>query len=267
MDAFSRIENLRDTLTAREQLVADSILDSPESYTQSTSTMAAQHAGVSQSTISRFCQKLGYESYTDFRMELTLSLSAHTPYEESRDNTKSHVDYLSDMITATNAAVRTNLDDLVDKILSARTIYTTGAGLSSTPALSLSLQLLKFNLRSTFVTCGSEMVTMHVADASDLVLIFSSKNDTHRMFLNVLQDATAQKRPHTIMVTHTGAHPLRNLVDETIVLPTWQSERYPVYIEPTESMQAFSSIVMLAISEKTGRNPVTYSSFVNGRPI
>ena len=108
---------------------------------------------------------------------------------------------------------------------------------------------------------------MHVAGADDLVIVFSSKNDTQRMFLNFMQDRPRLRRPHVVMVSHSAVHPLRKLVDEFVVLPTWQTERYPVYIEPMTSMLAFCSILMIWVSRKTGQDPEMLPPIVNGRRV
>lgn len=267
VDAFQQISLHRGELTATERRVADAIVANPEAFLQSTTTMAAQNAGVSQSTVSRFCQKVGYESFADFRMNLMVSLSSNTPQQE-RDGGHDPADYLCDMLRATDSALKAGvLEGLAERIVSADKVFTSGGGLSAPPALTLSLGLLKYNVPCYYMECGQEMIHMHVAGAKDLVVLFSSKNDTHRMFLNVIDEMTPSRRPHTIMVSHSAAHPLRRLVDEFLVLPTWQTERYPVYIEPMTSMLAFCSLLMVCVSQKRGRDPEMLPPIVNGRRL
>ena len=99
------------------------------------------------------------------------------------------------------------------------------------------------------------MIHMHVSGPEDLVMIFSSKNNTHQLFLDVMRDTPASRKPYLVMVSHSSTHPLRKLVDEFILLPTWQTERYPVYIEPMTSMLDFCSLLMVAVSQKAGGRP------------
>ena len=265
MDVFQQLRLQSNTLTPTERRIYDSIMNDPESILQSTTTMAAQHIGVSQSAISRFCQKVGYESFSDFRTSLLLSLSNNTPKYNDKKKDDS-VEYLCEMLHATNSALsRNRVNKLCDMILAAHTVYTTGGGLSSPPALMLSMELLKYNIPCYFMHSGQEMIYMHVANASDLVIIFSSKNDTQRMLLNVLKEKSKKKRPFVIMVSHSPVHPLKKLVNEFIVLPTWQTERYPVYIEPMTSMLAFCSILMITVSQKIGRDPEMLPPIVNGK--
>ena len=267
MDAFMQMSLHESELTPTERRVLDAVLASPESFLQSSTTIVAKQIGVSQSAVSRFCQKVGYDSFGDFQMNLMLTLSTNTPAPEDgqRDDP---VEYLCDMTRATRAAVGEKfLDSLSDRILSAKNVFTTGGGLSESPALTLSLELLKYNVPCFHVPCGQEMIHMHVAGADDLVIVFSSKNDTQQMFLNFMQDRPRLRRPHVVMVSHSAVHPLRKLVDEFVVLPTWQTERYPVYIEPMTSMLAFCSILMIWVSRKTGQDPEMLPPIVNGRRV
>ena len=265
MDAFEQMRLHAEDLTPTERRVLDAVMDNPEGILQSTTTMAAQQIGVSQSAVSRFCQKVGYENFGDFRMNLMLSLSSSTPTSNQRES-QEPIDYLCDMMRATNDALDKDvIAGLTDRILSSTTVYTAGAGLSSPPALMISMELLKYKVPCCCMQSGQEMIYMHVASPDDLIVIFSSKNDTQRMLLNVIQEMSSQKRPHTVMISHTAAHPLRKMADEFILLPTWQTERYPVYIEPMTSMLAFCSILMVEVSKRTGSDPEMLPPIVNGR--
>lgn len=257
MDAFQQMRLHESELTPTERRVFEAVLASPESFLQSSTTIVAKNIGVSQSAVSRFCQKVGYESFSDFQMKLMLALSTNTPHPDTHA-ARDAVEYLCDMLRATSDAIKPQvLDGLSEKILTARTVFTTGAGLSAPPALTLSMDLLKYNVPCFFMESGQEMIHMHVSNPDDLVIVFSSKNDTQRMFLSVLQETPSARRPHVVMVSHSAVHPLRKLVDEFILLPTWQTERYPVYIEPMTSMLDFCSILMISVSQKTGRDPKT----------
>ena len=118
---------------------------------------------------------------------------------------------------------------------------------------------------SVFMPCGQEMIHLHAAKADDLIIAFSSKNDTQRLMMTVLGETAAEKRPACILVSHSANHPLKRMADDFVLLPTWQTERYPVYIEPMTSMLAFCSILMTEVSRKTGRQPATLPPFIGTR--
>lgn len=255
MDAFQQMSLHKAELTPTEIRVLDAVRDNPEAFLQSSTTVVAKSIGVSQSAVSRFCQKVGYDSFGGFQMGLMASLSANTSRNDNAEPS-SPVDCLCKMVHATEEAVgASTFDALASRIIKARTVFTTGGGLSAPPALTLSLDLLKYNVPCFFMENGQEMIHMHVSGPEDLVIIFSSKNNTHQLFLDVMRDTPASRKPHLVMVSHSSTHPLRKLVDEFILLPTWQTERYPVYIEPMTSMLDFCSLLMVAVSQKAEGRP------------
>ena len=267
MNTLQQMQMYSDSFTPTDRRIYDVLLADPNFFFQCTTTMAAQHVGVSQSAISRFCQKVGFESFGDFRTSLLLSLSQNTQ-ETPREATGDAADYLCALIQATSREVSPRRrTEICRRILDAHTVYTTGGGLSAPPAQTLALELLKHNLRCYCIDSGDEMLYMHAASADDLVIVFSSKNDTQRTLVNVLQETPEKRRPKTLMVAHTAAHPLRKYVDDLVLLPTWQSEGLPVYIEPMTSMLAFSSLIMAEISQMLGRSPATLPPLIAGRPM
>ncbi|WP_329781938.1 MurR/RpiR family transcriptional regulator [Parolsenella catena] len=263
MDAFQQMSLHKAELTPTEIRVLDAVRDNPEAFLQSSTTVVAKSIGVSQSAVSRFCQKVGYDSFGGFQMGLMASLSANTSRNDNAEPS-SPVDCLCKMVHATEEAVgASTFDALASRIIKARTVFTTGGGLSAPPALTLSLDLLKYNVPCFFMENGQEMIHMHVSGPEDLVIIFSSKNNTHQLFLDVMRDTPASRKPHLVMLSHSSTHPLRKLVDEFILLPTWQTERYSVYIEPMTSMLDFCSLLMVAVSQKAGGRPESLQTIKN----
>ena len=67
------LQNLKNnnTLTSSEKAAADYILKNPDKVLKMTSRELAEQIYVSAPTIIRLCKKLGYESFTDFKMDLS----------------------------------------------------------------------------------------------------------------------------------------------------------------------------------------------------
>ena len=264
MDAFQQMSSNERKLTPTEHLIFEAITADPESFVQSTTTMAAQYAGVSQSAISRFCQKIGYDTFSEFRMDLMLSLSTHTPTQTASQE-KNPIEYLCNMVRATDISVKKEVfRNLTKRIIRSGKVITTGGGLSAPPALMLSMELLKYKIPCYFAQNGQDMIYMHVVNPDDLIIIFSSKNDTQRLLINIIQDLPKNRRPYVVLVSHSATHPLKKYADDFILLPTWQTERYPVYIEPMTSMLAFCSIVMLSISKLSKKDPEPLPPIISG---
>jgi DNA-binding MurR/RpiR family transcriptional regulator len=74
MSVLEKIQALRDKLPRAEQQLADYILTNPDLIRDMPSQKLAQQVGISQASVVRFTQKLGYKGYPDFKFALTDSL-------------------------------------------------------------------------------------------------------------------------------------------------------------------------------------------------
>lgn len=70
MSCFTRIDHMRSELTPSENQISDFIIDQIHTAKSLTSVELAKAIGVSQSAIVKYCQKLGYKGYSDFKMAM-----------------------------------------------------------------------------------------------------------------------------------------------------------------------------------------------------
>lgn len=70
MTILEKIENRLFDLTKSENIIANYILRKPEDVELYTITKIAEFTGTSKSAVLRFCQKLGYEGYSEFRYDM-----------------------------------------------------------------------------------------------------------------------------------------------------------------------------------------------------
>lgn len=70
MSCFTRIDNMRSELTGSENQISDYIIENIKIAKTYTSVELAAASGVSQSAIVKFCQKLGYKGYSEFRIAM-----------------------------------------------------------------------------------------------------------------------------------------------------------------------------------------------------
>ncbi|MGN0071587.1 MAG: MurR/RpiR family transcriptional regulator [Atopobiaceae bacterium] len=242
MDVFDEIELRKDSLTPAEQAVSRIVQEHPDAILGCTSNELARRFGVSQSAVSRFCQKLGFAGYGEFRMELhkTLTLRSFDPGSEPQDR----ISCLDRLLRGVNDAVGAEtFSSFYERMAHARSVYVFGAGQSSIPARMLAGRLLEDSIPACYVELGYEAEVLHCMADTDEVVIFSSKNDTFRQLLATASTVEPQRRPHITLITNTAKHPSRKHVDDVIVLPTWSDLKLPLYLEPQHSMIFFCMLV------------------------
>lgn len=67
---FSYIASRRNDLTLRENEIANFVLQNPDFIVNNTITNIANKIGVSETSINRFCKKIGYKGFQDFKIAL-----------------------------------------------------------------------------------------------------------------------------------------------------------------------------------------------------
>ena len=72
--ALEKIKRKKDSLSAKQRVFAEFVIQNPERVGFLSIMEAAQEAGVSQTTIFRVCKELGYEGYAQFTREIQQAL-------------------------------------------------------------------------------------------------------------------------------------------------------------------------------------------------
>lgn len=243
MNILDQIKQCKDKLTPRELEIYKIVMEHPYEISSSTTSQIVAHYHVSQSSISRFCQKVGYNSYSDFRMALFLSATTGRFHEESEGERQDLTYYMCDLVKAVRKSLPdTLLDTLSKRVMTSNTIYTAGTTYSSIPAQLLALQFLLGSFPAHYVPAGSEVEVLHITRPSDTFFLFSVENPTHQDFLTSVREISPEKRPYTILVTLSARHPLQKLADQVVYLPSWTSMHYPIAVDTSFVTNTFCNI-------------------------
>ncbi|CAN7570199.1 MurR/RpiR family transcriptional regulator [Caballeronia sp. LjRoot29] len=76
---LSQVEAMREQLRPSERKLADYVLEAPREVLDLAMTDFAARAGVSQPTIARFCQALGFSGFREFKIRLAQSIASDVP--------------------------------------------------------------------------------------------------------------------------------------------------------------------------------------------
>jgi len=243
MNILEQIKSHKDELTPGERKVYEIVMADPVYVSSSTTSQITARYHISQSSISRFCQKVGYNSFIDFRMALYLS-SQTDSYGEEKTEAKDLTYYMCEQVHAVkNALPDSLLNDLAERITHSSAVYVTGTTYSSIPAQLLAQQLVLSSVPAYYVQTGAESETLHITRNTDTFILFSAGNPTYSDFLHAVKEISSVKRPYTILVTLSANHPLRRMADKTVCLPSWTSLHYPVAVDTSFVTNIFCNIL------------------------
>lgn len=206
MAVLQKISLLKANLRSAEQALADYVLTNPQQIRQLSSQELALAVGVSQATVVRFTQKLGYKGYPDFKFAITdslHSLSDEQPVKLHGDI--SLADSYSTMaakLLAGKVEVLTNtlgandqqtMEQFCQKLLQARRIMLTGKGASFLVAQDFCLKLRKLGMNALAESDNhSQLADLAHYNTKDVLFVISESGETSEM-VAIAQYARQQK--------------------------------------------------------------------------
>jgi RpiR family transcriptional regulator, carbohydrate utilization regulator len=154
---LSQVEAMREQLRPSERKLADYVLEAPREVLDLSMTDFAARAGVSQPTIARFCQALGFSGFREFKIRLAQSVAADVPtvYRDVKSDEPAAgvAAKVLDRTIGALIAVRNSLSSdsvaaAIDLLARARRIEFYGAGGSGIAALDMQHKFFKLGVPS-----------------------------------------------------------------------------------------------------------------------
>lgn len=181
---MNSIFNMELNYTNNQQILMNYILQNPGEVCLMSITELASHLDISESTISRFCRHTGYEDYKNLKKALRDSVSLASPASKLALTltTKTNEDMVDlffekqihTLLETQKTLNREHLEQTIDALLKADTIYIHGKGASAPLASMLQFRLNRFFPHTKLLpTGGSELFEslVHVTK-EDLILTF-----------------------------------------------------------------------------------------------
>jgi DNA-binding MurR/RpiR family transcriptional regulator len=244
---FVRIRSVYDSLPRSERKVADYALAHPDEVIHSSVTYLAQTLEVSESTIVRFCQRLDYQGYQEFKILLARDLG--TPLQDNykmiapqddvatvvRKTFQVFVQALNDTLAILSP---NNVKEAVSFLVKAHHVYVFGCGGSGGTAHVAHQKLLHLGLPATVcIDPHTQTLLAGMATERDLVIgiSYSGNNEDVIRAMRVAQE----RRAKTIAITNYPTSPAAKLA--RVVLLTGAAET------PLVSESGPSRVVQLAV--------------------
>ncbi|CAN7196673.1 MurR/RpiR family transcriptional regulator [Caballeronia sp. dw_19] len=217
---LSQVEAMREQLRPSERKLADYVIDAPREVLDLAMTDFAKRAGVSQPTIARFCQALGFSGFREFKIRLAQSIASDVPapavFRDVRadepaagvaakvlDRTIGALLQVRNSLSSDSVAAAINL------LAEARRIEFYGAGGSGIAALDIQHKFFRLGVPSVAYSDPHTYTTSAaLLGAGDVVVAVSNTGRT-RDILDAVKSAL-QGGAKVIAITH-GSSPLARL--------------------------------------------------------
>ncbi len=249
LDVFSTLQEDRERLSAAEGRIAEIIVNDFE-FAVNASIIAL--AAVSPPTVTRFCRRLGCESFSDFKVQLARTAHIGVRYLKPESQSTGPADVAQDVIAKAQNALfllHRSLDiaainSAAERIAGAEMIYAFGSGgNSSMIAGELQNRLFRLGLRVTASADHGMQLMMAAAARPSDVLIGSSFSGRNAELVRAFALARESKVT-TIALTQTGS-PVAAAAE--IVVPVDLPEGNNIY-RPTSTRIAYIAVVDILAS-------------------
>jgi len=145
MSCLIKIRSIRDEMSANEKKLADYILSNTALLRDYSSQQLAKAVGVSQSSVVKFCQKLGYKGYPDLKIAVSEAIAKSSTEKNTQPQyfnnlvlNKVSEQLLRGKLEAVTATIELNSEtsfiDASEALKKANKIQIIGAGIASVTA-------------------------------------------------------------------------------------------------------------------------------------
>ncbi|NUQ82549.1 MAG: MurR/RpiR family transcriptional regulator [Bacteroidetes bacterium] len=214
------------SLTTNQKKVADYLLNNMREAAFLSVTDIGDRCGASKATVVRFAQELGFQGFIDFREKLSAAVNSEFDYlarlplrgDNHFDSlfmvAKQDVDNINETINSLNPeSVRV----VIDAILTARTVFAAGLGISHLLSDILSYTLSQvsvrsFSLRHDFQSFAEQL---HQVTPDDLLILFSFPPYSSETI--VLASEASKRKIRVVAITNKMTAPVTEYAD--YVLP------------------------------------------------
>lgn len=216
MEMKDRINTYYPSLTKSEQKVAECVLQNADDLMYYSVTELADFAGVGETTVMRFCRKIGFKGYQDFKLSLAQNAGAKKPGEQDEDSKdfvrmvyENNIDILHSSMSLLN---RSKLEQAIEWIDQAGNVQFFGVGASGITALDAKNRLLRIGRRSEAVADSHIQammaVSMRKGDVAFGISVSGSTLDTNDMLLKAKQSGAK-----VIAITNYAKSPITSIAD------------------------------------------------------
>lgn len=229
MVSLLKIRGMLDQLSVIERKLAEFILDNAHMLRDYSSQQLADAVGISQSSVVKFCQKLGYKGYPDLKLainEAVITASALKENNIGRDELATDLTMLAEQLQFSLLShLRTLLDINSERTLqkTARCLFQADkillAGQGESAAILTDLQHKLVDAGKLAIYHADPVFTLQLAStlSSDSVLLLISPSGENPELLQLARFAKQQKIK-TISLTSYQTNTLNTMADISLFI-------------------------------------------------
>lgn len=259
MSSLLRIRQLYPRLALNERRLADYLLSQPERARHLSSQKLAEEAGVSQSSVVKFAQKLGYKGFPALKLALSESLA-------DKDAITVHNHILSDdplkvvgekLFTEKQSAIRATLDinseeklrETLHLLENAQRILLAGIGASGLVAKDFSWKLMKIGINAVAEQdMHALLASVQAMKPGDVLLAISYTGE--RREINLAAQEAARAGAYVIAFTGFTPNTLQQSATHSLYTVAEEQSMRSASVSSTSAQLALTDLLFMALVQQ-----------------
>lgn len=247
--ALNNIFKAKDDLSQSEKKIQKYIEQNPNRIEMLTINKLAANAGTSVASAQRYCRKLGFSGYKEFKFAFLNNISQKDVYHNSRNNlddiSKAYLSDYQEILTQMSSLNRKEINHLISCLTNEGTNYCLGVYYSGIPTRLLGLELQDLGTK-TFIaddyTKGEHILAN--ADPNSTIVVFSiTGTKTH---YDEFWGEAIKQCNNSFLITMNEQAELNDYFKNKIVLPGKQfSQKLP--FDPQSIPALFVELITQAV--------------------
>ena len=228
MTALVKLRSERDRMSAIERRIADFILENAQLLRDYSSQQLANALGISQSSVVKFCQKLGFKGYPDLKLAINEAViradSNGGALPQPQDVSSANAQGYGLWLRKSEAEEATRLINppgtlavVAEAIGRAGTVFIIGLGEDDLHARALALRLAQLGILTVHNFDAAHMTASLSAAKPDDVLLAFSEHGLQPALCQLARHMRSQ-RGKVVTVTRHSANGLRALADLALLV-------------------------------------------------
>ena len=257
-DLLKAIENKMSEFSKGQRLIAAYILERYDKAAYLTAAKLGAIVGVSESTVVRFANELGYDGYPDFQHSLQEIIRNRLTSFQRIEVTNSLIgdgNVLDKVLLSDAEKIRRTMEEIdhasfeeaVDRIISAKRIYIIGVRSSSSLAgfLNFNFRMIFDNVKFVQTTSGSEMFEQIMRIGEDDVMIAISFPRYSKRIINAVEYARS-KNANVVALTDSKLSPIARYANQLLIAQSDMASFVDSLVAPLSIINA----MIVAVSRK-----------------
>lgn len=226
MNPLKKIELYKDSFTKVDTLIYEWLKAQPNMIIRNSIDVLAHETKTSKAAIIRFCKKVGYNGYAEFKFEM----SRYIISGERSENEKQPLNTIKSITSLYEGYLRQfndqldleNIKEFIKEIKTASRVKIVGQNRTGLSATQMRLRMSKIGYDAEAITDLVLLsVIQDIMQKGDLIIFFSiyAKNDSHENFIKEVSKAGAK----VALITMNPNNKIGKYCDYEFVLP-WISK-------------------------------------------